>query len=120
MSLHAGPETAALRARFAARLAVLRTCAGRTCRLRPALRLHVRRQQCRFVAAVRGADTSAIEMVRFTVRRRSFARDARAPFRRRVKPIGVRPGRRFALRARVRLDDGRVVTLDRRGRTCAR
>ena len=49
MSLHAGPETAALRARFAARLAVLRTCAGRTCRLRPALRLHVRRQQCRFV-----------------------------------------------------------------------
>ena len=54
------------------------------------------------------------------MRRRSFARDAQAPFRRRVKPIGVRPGRRFTLRARVRLDDGRVVTLDRRGRTCAR
>jgi N-acetylglucosamine-6-sulfatase len=119
-SLHPDPAFADIKARLAARLAILRTCAGRTCRLRPALRLHVRRRQCRFVTAVRGADTSAIEIVKFSVRRRPPARDAQAPFRRSVKPVGVRPGRRFVVRATVRLDDGRRVTLDRRGRTCAR
>jgi len=69
---------------------------------------------------VRGADASVIEIVRFSVRRRVSARDARIPFRRRLKPVGVRPGRRFVVRATVRLDDGRAVTLDRRARTCAR
>jgi len=119
-SLHPDPAFAGIKARLAARLAILRTCAGRTCRIRPALRLHVRRRQCRFVTAVRGADVNAIEIVKFTVRRRPPARDARAPFRRSVRPVGVRPGRRFVVRATVRLDDGRRVTLDRRGRTCAR
>jgi N-acetylglucosamine-6-sulfatase len=119
-SLHPDPAFAGIKALLAARLAILRSCAGRTCRIRPALRLHVRRRQCRFVTAVRGADVGAIELVRFSVRRRSPARDAQAPFRRRVKPVGVRPGRRFVVRATVRLDDGRRVTLDRRGRTCAR
>ena len=119
-SVHPDPAYAGIKARLAARLAVLRSCAGRTCRLRPALRLHVRRRQCRFVSAVRGADAGAIEIVRFSVRRRVSARDARTPFRRRVKPVGVRPGRRFVVRATVRLDDGRAVTLDRRARTCAR
>jgi arylsulfatase A-like enzyme len=119
-SLHPDPAFADIKARLAARLAILRTCAGRTCRIRPALRLHIRRRQCRFVTAVRGADVDAIEIVRFSVRRRPPARDAQAPFRRRVKPVGVRPGRRFVVRATVRLDDGRRVTLDRRGRTCAR
>jgi N-acetylglucosamine-6-sulfatase len=119
-SLHPDPAFAGIKALLAARLTILRSCAGRTCRIRPALRLHVRRRQCRFVTAVRGADVGAIELVRFSVRRRSPARDAQAPFRRRVKPVGVRPGRRFVVRATVRLDDGRRVTLDRRGRTCAR
>ena len=117
-SLHPEPEFAALRARLAARLAVLRTCAGRSCRTRPALRLHLRRRQCRFVTAIRGADAGAIELVRFAVRGRSVARAAREPFRRRLNPR-LRPGRRFVVRARVRLDDGRVVTLDRRARACA-
>jgi hypothetical protein len=31
---------------------------------------------------------------------------------------GVLPGRRYLLRARVRLDDGRSVTLDERRRAC--
>ncbi|MEA2420040.1 MAG: N-acetylglucosamine-6-sulfatase [Thermoleophilaceae bacterium] len=118
-SLHAEPALAGLRARLSARLAVLRNCAGRSCRAKPALRLHLQRRQCRFFTAVRGADAKAIELVRFTVRRRSLARDARAPFRRLVNP-GVRPGRSFLLRATVRLDDGRIVTLDRHSRSCSR
>jgi hypothetical protein len=37
-----------------------------------------------------------------------------------VRLAGVLPGRRFLLRARVRLDDGRSVTLDERRRACDR
>jgi arylsulfatase A-like enzyme len=119
-SLHADPAFGRLQATLAARLHALQTCAGRSCRSRPALRLHVRRRGCRFVTAVRGPDAKAIETVRFTIRRhrRPLARDARAPFRRRLDPTGVRPGRRFLLRATVTLSDGRAVTLDRRGRAC--
>ena len=104
---------------------------GARCRAKPALRLVARRRDCRFVAAVRGADADAIERVEFLVRRRprgdggataaSFrrlARDASAPVRRLLRPAGVLPGRRLLLRARVSLDDGRAVTLDRRLRAC--
>jgi len=117
-SLHPEPAFAGLRARMAARLALLRSCAGSSCRARPALRLRVQRRQCRFVTAVRGGDSAAIELVRFTVRGRSLARASHEPFGRRLN-LRLRPGRRFVVRARVRLDDGRVVTLDRRARACA-
>ena len=72
-----------------------------------------------------------IERVEFLVRRRppiderkspaSFRRltyDRNAPFRKRLSAAGVLPGRRFLLRARVRLGDGRAVTLDERRRSC--
>jgi N-acetylglucosamine-6-sulfatase len=125
------PALADVRAALAARLAALRSCAGPGCRAKPALRLDARRRSCRFVAAVRGADSGGVERVEFQVRRRprrgrasgvaSFRRlerDARSPFRQRLRPSGVLPGRRFLLRARVRLDDGRSVTLDERRRAC--
>jgi hypothetical protein len=131
VSLHADPALAALRAELAQRLAALRTCAGASCRARPALRLDAARRQCRFTAAVRGPDARRVEEVEFAVRRRprprsgddvaSFrraSRDASAPFRKDVRLLGVLPGRRFLLRARVRLDDGRSVTLDERRRAC--
>jgi N-acetylglucosamine-6-sulfatase len=131
VSLHADPALAPLRAELARRLAVLRACAGTSCRARPALRLDAARRQCRFTAAVRGADARRVEDVEFAVRRRprpgsesglaSFrraSRDASAPFRKQVRLPGVLPGRRFLLRARVRLDDGRSVTLDERRRAC--
>jgi N-acetylglucosamine-6-sulfatase len=125
------PAFAPLRAAMAARLASLRACAGSGCRAKPALRLAAARRRCRFVSAVRGRDARAIERVEFLVRRRprlaerdrpaSFRRLASypsAPFRKRLRPAGVLPGRRFLLRARVRLDDGRAVTLDTRRRSC--
>ena len=80
---------------------------------------------------MRGADADRVQSVEFLVRRRprrkavatsaSFrrlSRDARAPFRRVVRPLGVLPGRRLLLRTRVALDDGRAVTLDQRRRAC--
>ena len=112
-SLHADPALAGLRSTLAARLHALEGCAGASCRARPALRLRVRKRHCRLVTSVRGRDARAIETVNFSIRRRLVARDASAPFRRR---LGVRSGRRVRLRATVRLDDGRAVTLDRRVR----
>jgi N-acetylglucosamine-6-sulfatase len=127
VSRHADPALAPVRLALAARLARLRACAGAGCRAKPALRLAARRRSCRFVAAVRGGDASAIERVEFVVRRRrgsarastSFRRlalDTRAPFRRYLRPRVA--GRPVVVRARVRLDDGRSVTLDERRRTC--
>jgi N-acetylglucosamine-6-sulfatase len=116
-SLHADPALAGLRSRLAARLHALETCAGAGCRVRPALRLRVRKRHCRLLNSVRGRDAGAIETVRFSVRRRLVARDARAPFQRRLR---ARPGRRVLLRATVSLDDGRAVTLDRRLQACGR
>ena len=120
-----------VRSAMARRLAALRGCAGSGCRAKPALRLYARRRSCRFAVAVRGADAEAIDQIEFQVRRRprpgaetieaSFrrlTRDTRAPFRQVVRAAGVRPGRRFLLRARVRLDDGRSVTLDTVRRAC--
>jgi arylsulfatase A-like enzyme len=117
-SLHADPAYAPLIGALAQRLAVLRACAGRGCRARPALELRTRRRcaRPRFLAAVRGAEP--VERVEFYVRGRRVARDTSAPFKKLLRRRGVRPGRRFQLRARVRLGDGRVVTIDSRERAC--
>jgi hypothetical protein len=104
-SLHPEPAFAGLKAKLAARLHALETCAGTSCRTKPALRLHLRRRGCRLVPTVRGSDSGAIEDVKFSVRRRSPA-----PFGR----------RRLVVRATVRLEDGRAVTLDKRWRACRR
>ncbi len=125
------PALASVRFAMAARLAALRKCAGSSCRAKPALRLDAARRSCRFNVAVRGDDARVVERVEFLVRRRpsrgaadepaSFrrlARDVKPPVRKVVRAAGVLPGRRFLLRARVRLDDGRSVTIDKKRRTC--
>jgi arylsulfatase A-like enzyme len=125
-SLHGDPALASLRGQFHARLAALRACAGRSCRARPALRLQTRRRcpRTRVLARVRGPERALVDRVEFQRRRRGtsafrrLARDSRSPFARRLRPRNLRPGRRFLLRARVALSDGRSVTLDRRVRAC--
>ena len=127
----ADPALAPLRNAMSARLAALRACAGRSCRAKPALRFDAARRRCLFNVAVRGSDARAIDRAEFLVRRRprrgaanapaSFrrlARDVKLDFRKRVRAVGVLPGRRFLIRARVRLDDGRSVTLDEKRRAC--
>jgi N-acetylglucosamine-6-sulfatase len=125
------PALASVRFAMAERLAALRKCAGSSCRAKPALRLDAARRSCRFNVAVRGDDARLVGRVEFLVRRRprrgapdepaSFrrlARDVKPPVRKVVRAAGVLPGRRFLLRARVRLDDGRSVTIDKKRRTC--
>ena len=72
-------ELAPVRRALAARLALLRGCAGASCRARPALRLAAVRRRCGFVTAVRGDDADAIERVEFLVRRRPKRGAAAAP-----------------------------------------
>jgi N-acetylglucosamine-6-sulfatase len=96
-SLQAEPRYAGLRGVLAARLHALQTCAGTSCRTRPALRLHVSRR-CGRRPTLRGADAGAIEAVRFSIHRH----------------------RRPLVRATVRLTDGRAVTLVKRWRGCRR
>jgi N-acetylglucosamine-6-sulfatase len=108
-SLHADPALLGLRTALAARLHALETCAGASCRTRPALHLKLRRRGCRLVPKVRGADAGAIESVKISVQRRrpaGFGRSRRA--------------RRVVVRATVSLNDGRAVTLDKRSRVCRR
>jgi arylsulfatase A-like enzyme len=97
-SLHAEPGYAALQAALAGRLHALQTCAGPSCRTKPALRLHLSRRSCARPPKVRGADAGAIEAVRYRIRRH------RTPL----------------VRATVRLTDGRAVTLVKRWRACRR
>ena len=119
-SRHFDPNYATVQAGLAQRLAVLRTCAGRTCRAEPRLEVRVRPPGCvrRIIRArLTGSDRGLVELARFYTRGRARGADSRAPFGRRMG-VRVRAGRHLLLRARVALTDGRVVTLDRRLRAC--
>ena len=116
-SLHARPALARLRARLAARLHALRACAGAGCRAKPALRLRGAPARCRrrhLRARPRRARRRGGQVLG-PRRPRSVARDGAAPVHAHGQAARA-TGRRYLLRATVRLDDGRVVTLDRRGR----
>jgi len=120
VSHHFDPNYTQVQAGLAQRLAALRACSGRSCRAGPRLALRVRPRRCIsgvLRARVAGSDEERVGLVRFYTRGRARGADGRAPFERRLR-IRPRPGRRFLLRARVTTDDGRVVTLDRRLRTC--
>jgi hypothetical protein len=69
---------------------------------------------------VEGTDRRLVASAAFFVRgrRTASARGPRAVADRVLRGAPVRAGRRFKLRARVELKDGRVFTLDRRPRAC--
>jgi arylsulfatase A-like enzyme len=96
-SLQAAPRYAPLRRALAKRLHALQTCAGRSCRAKPALRLAVSRR-CGKRPTLRGADVRSVETVKLRVRRTRHPR----------------------VRATVRLKDGRAVTLEKRLPRCRR
>ena len=112
------------------RLRRLARCAGSRCRARPSLKLrlssHGHRKARRSVRCVRrvlrlrvaGAESSKVLRADVLIGRRRVARMSRRRLARSVPPGHLRPGRRFLLRVRTSLRDGRVVTLDRRLRAC--
>jgi N-acetylglucosamine-6-sulfatase len=111
-SEHANPAYEQIRNALAARLHNLVTCAGATCRARPAVRFSAgRRGRCGIVkASVTGPNVAAVT---FTVNGRPGGTDRHAPF-----VVRVKSDRRVFFRARVATAFDQLVTADRTVRAC--
>jgi hypothetical protein len=102
-----------------------RAGARRGCRPRPrvALRLRYRRgpRGCArepVMASIVGRDRGKVRRAGFYLGRKRVARDRRAPFRKRVTRRHRGRAHHHRIRARVRMKDGRRVTLRKRYRAC--
>jgi N-acetylglucosamine-6-sulfatase len=116
---------------LAARLRLLKSCAGRGCQKAPAIKLALRSRGRRVAdggcprgdlrVRIVGRDATQVVGADFRVGRRRLARVvAKDPISERLRPPRLRGGRRYLLRVRAELRDGRLLTLDRRLRACGR
>ena len=124
------PAYAAVQRDLAKRLRLLRSCAGRGCQKSPGLRLGVRsagpagpagRLRARRDLRVRlaGRDRERVDERRDVRRERGGSPGWRArPISQRIRRPRIRAGRRYVLRVKAELRDGRIYTLDRRLRAC--
>ena len=114
---------------LAARLRLLKSCAGRGCQKAPALKLALRSRGRRVAdggcprgdlrVRIVGRDAAQVVGADFRVGRRRLARVvAKAPISERLRRPRLRVGRRYMLRVRAELRDGRFLTLDRRLQAC--
>jgi hypothetical protein len=128
-NLDGATRYAAVQSDLARRLRLLRHCAGRGCQKTPGLRLGVRSAgrpvepgRCARGSDLRvrlaGRDRTRVTTAEIFVGTRRMARVAGGPISQRVRRPRVRPGRRYLLRVKAELRDGRVYTLDRRLRAC--
>ena len=114
---------------LASRLKTLKRCAGRGCQKHPALRLEVSSAGRRLSDGacprsdldlrIAGRDRRRVSAAVTFIGRRRVARASSEPDAQRIRKPHVRPGRRYRLRVRADLRDGRRLTLDRRLRGCA-
>ena len=114
---------------LANRLKALKRCAGRGCQKHPALRLEVSSNGRRLRDGacppsdldlrIAGRDRRRVSAAVTFIGRRRVARASSEPDAQRIRKPRVRPGRRYRLRVRADLRDGRRLTLDRRLRGCA-
>jgi arylsulfatase A-like enzyme len=123
------PAYAAVQRDLAQRLRLLKRCAGHGCQKRPALKLLLRsagrplrpgacpRGDLRL--SIRGRDRGRVTGAQAFVGRRRIATVATPPISKRIRRPRVRGGRRYLLRVRAELRDGRLLTLDRRLRGCS-
>jgi N-acetylglucosamine-6-sulfatase len=122
-SVHFDPRYARIVRVLSERLFRLRLCEGEFCSTPPRLGLRVAPSSCaqRAVRAhLRGRDAQFLDEATYRLGRRLVARALRRSraANRRIPVRTLEPGRRFRLRVRARLIDGRVVTLDHKLRTC--
>jgi len=111
-SEHANPAYDALKASLAARLHNLVSCAGASCRARPAVGFSAaRRGRCGVVTAT--ASGPGVQSATFLVNGRQVLADSRSPFRARLHIK-----QRSTIRVRVSVAFDRFVTLDRTVRAC--
>ncbi|MEA2400496.1 MAG: N-acetylglucosamine-6-sulfatase [Thermoleophilaceae bacterium] len=128
-SLDSDPTYDPIQRDLAQRLRTLKRCAGRGCQKAPALRLAVRSagrtlQDGDCVRAdldlrVTGRDRRRMTGAVAFVAGHRVARVSSAAVERRIRRPRVRGGRRYLVRVRADLRDGRRVTLDRPLRGCA-
>jgi N-acetylglucosamine-6-sulfatase len=123
------PAYASVQRDLAKRLRLLRNCAGRGCQKAPGLRLGVRSAGRRVEPGrcargpdlrlrLAGRDRLRVSSAVAFVGKRRIARVAGRPISQRVRRPRLRPGRRYLLRVKTELRDGRIYTLDRRLRAC--
>jgi N-acetylglucosamine-6-sulfatase len=128
-SLDGHPRYETIERDLARRLRLLKTCAGRGCQKRPALRLGLRSRgrpvrpggcpRGDLRVRIGGRDGKRVVGADFRVGRRLVGRVAApGPISQRLRHPRVRRGRRYLLRVRAELHDGRLFTLDRRLRAC--
>ncbi len=111
-SQHANPAYDAVKASLAARLHTLMSCAGGSCRDRPAVHMTASRAgRCGNIRAT--VSGPGIQSAAFLVNGRRVAADARAPFR-----VKLSFKKRAVVRARVTVAFDRLVTVDRAVRGC--
>jgi hypothetical protein len=123
------PRYEAVQRDLARRLRLLKNCAGSGCQKRPALRLGLR-SNGRAVrpggcpagdlrVRIRGRDERDVVGAHFRLGRRLVKRIAApGPISQRLRRPRIGLGRRYVLRVRTELRDGRLFTLDRRLRGC--
>jgi N-acetylglucosamine-6-sulfatase len=125
-NLNRDPRYSLVRRELSRRLNRLRACVGPGCYAGPRLALRLRARAGCVPAPVRvrveGRDRKLVSSATFFVsgRRAARTRGPRAVADRVLRRAPVPRGRRFRLRARVTMKDGRVVTLDRKPRACSR
>jgi N-acetylglucosamine-6-sulfatase len=127
-SLDWAPRYWAVQRDLANRLRHLRRCAGSGCRRPPALKLSLRSAGRRLPngacprgdlrMSLVGRDRRRVVGADVHVGRRMIARVASRGLSRRIQRPRVRQGRRYLLRVKAELRDGRLYTLDRRLRAC--
>ena len=113
VNLDKDPVWAGLRNELAGRLALLRDCAGATCKAGPAISLNTQVigscPDAHAALTVDGIDERSVSRARFMVNGRHVATAAERPYATDV-PLGVKPGR---VRVHLTLADGRELTRDR-------
>ena len=125
----ANPAYDAVEAALAARLASLRSCAGESCRSKPALEMNLPRHiriesghSCRdprkVVIKLQGAGKRNVAVARFAVGSKPSGHDNSAPFEKRIRPRLLRDRRKATIRASAEFIDGRELTFQKQVRLC--
>jgi len=129
-SVDGGTRYEAVQRDLAARLRLLKSCAGRGCQKAPALRLALR-SKGRSVGdgacpggdlrvRVVGRDAKRVVRADFRLGSRRLAPVLNVPISMRLRRPPLLEGRGYLFRVRAELRDGRVLTMDRRLRGCGR
>jgi N-acetylglucosamine-6-sulfatase len=124
-NVYASPAYAGVRAALAARLAQIRNCSGDTCRIKPQLRMKLRKRRgergCArrpVRARVKGTDVGNVSLAEFFVNGKRTGVDRKRPFQRKLGYRKLKRKRISRARVQVSLIDGREITIDRHVRAC--